>query len=372
MGKYKLFDDYLMRINLSHLEVLREMKYFGIDDDRLLVPALFYLGSERGKSRRRGVNSELTSLTRGDVAHMLELSLLLRKLRGHNYNIFECCFLAIADLDKEAKLLCMAAFSLIAQILLLIILMHYNMRDITNVTLSNDWGTIVVVVITTFFFAKLAHAQWREASDFNAVFWKAGFPKRYIDKVEKRTRKALLWINIFINGVLGAVVVLFNIFFLLISKNVNEAILNSLSLFFILEMDDTLKPDWDELEFDCRIAMNVWRYMTGGGDVDVQVDIISSTASEEDYLCLLQSDDRVNFKATEDNDQLVVNVYWKRSYSNYEKIQFQISGANGTDFFDCIKEFRCVERDVQLLSFINWLLNQAESNVSFNDFLLDR
>eukprot|EP00985_Skeletonema_marinoi_P031703 scaffold37771_cov169-Skeletonema_marinoi.AAC.13 len=307
------------------------------------------------------------NFTRRSVGRMLELALLLRTLRGHNYNIFEYCFLASRYLDVEAKLLFMAAFSLIAQILLLIILMYYNMRDITNVTLSKDWGTIVVVVITTVFFAKLAYAQWKHSYDFNALFWywKAGYPRsrRFINKQVRK--KALLVINFFVNGVLGAAVVLFNIFFLLISEDVNDAIVNSLSLFFILEMDDTLTPDWDEMQFDNRIALTVFRYHAGDGGGDVQVEMTpgleslednsSASASEGDFSFLLESDEKVYFVAADHaiDDILVVGMYWAGSHDKI--VEFGISGKNGCDFFDNIKQFSCVKRTASFVSHVSWV-----------------
>jgi len=236
------------------------MKYLDDDDDRLLVPVLFYLANDErtrlqwmheidykdpeqyykfqqlaisppfNGERFKYLPQSSTNLTQRNATRMIELALLLKKIRGHNYNIYECCFLAIGGLDRIKGLLFMAAFSMIAQILLLVILMYFNLSNITNgdASWSKDWCTIVVVIITTFFFAKLVHVQWRGASDFKTVFSKAGFPSRI--------KLPLLWINILVNGALGAAVVVFNIFFLLISaEDVNEAVLNSLALFFILD-----------------------------------------------------------------------------------------------------------------------------------------
>jgi hypothetical protein len=376
MSKYTFFNDYLMSKNAEHFRVVKEMKYLDDDDDKLLVPALFYLGSKRGERTRIHRMEALSSFT----------------------SDFE-----VSNFDIDAELLCAAAFSLIAQILLLFILMFYNMSAVTSViSWSKDGFTITIVIITTVFFAKLVYIQWRDAYNFNAIFWKVGFPKT---SESMRLRKALLIFNLLVNGGLGIVIVLFNIFFLLISKSVNEAILNSLALFFILEIDDTLKPDWDERYFDNRIAVNASRYITQeeggdvqvdiksssfpvedcyltllqsvtenndqedsrageGGDVhidiespstsqgdsgddggDIQVDIISSSAPEDDCMPLLESDDKfVFFDTTEEDGQLVVTIMlWRKSDHNIEKFEFYISGANGRDFFDNVTEFYCVQ-----------------------------
>jgi hypothetical protein len=329
----------------NHFEVLKEIKNLGNDDDRLLVPALFYLGSERGQRMRRENDA---SLTPGNIWRMIGLNISHRKLRGHSYNVYECCFLAIgvregADHGQEADELlfmavCMTVFSLIAQSLLAIILLYYNWSDITNkASWSKEGGTILVMLVTTAFFPKLVYEHWTNASNFNDVFENK--------KVSSRFMSPMLFINLFVNVLLGMFIVTFNIFFLLISEHVNEAILNSLAVFFILEIDDTVSTEVYYKDFDARIAENLLDYIKGdGGGVDVHVDmVLPSAASEEDcYLHLLESDDKVYLEVTDDNDQLLVTVYWRRSQFRYVTVQFRITGANGRDFFRSIKEFDCL------------------------------
>ncbi|KAK1733937.1 hypothetical protein QTG54_015464 [Skeletonema marinoi] len=371
MVRYTLFHDYITNGNATHFEVLREMQNLGVDDDRLLVPALFHLGI--------GMEEEdnYASLDRAGAVRMLELTNLLRRLRGHKYNVYECCFLAIGDLDKEVNLLCGAGFCMIAQILLLFILMYINMSDITNLTSwRKDGFTITVVFITTVFFIKLVLKQWSDACDFNAVFWKAGSG---VNNVKRGLRKLLLGINVLINGALGIVVALFNIFFLLISENVNAAVINSLALFFILEMDDTLKPDWDQMYFDNSIALNVFRYIVAGkGSGDVQVETEADKVRAR-YLDLIQSDYKVHFKVQnprragtlkklvrfclrskkmlwwscgeeERGQDFELMMFWMR---NRLSVRFCISGKNGLDLIDVIKEFHCIKSE-ELPRSIDW------------------
>jgi len=376
MGRYTFFNNYLLNSVLpTDLQVWREMKHLVDDDDKLLLPVLFYLGDREGRLTGRHTDF---SLARDRVLRLIELTPLLRKLQKNTYNIYEYCFLAIGDPARETNLLVGTAFCLIAQILLLAILLDYNKSDITNrESWSTDCYTIIVVVITTLFFIKLVYAHGREASDFNTVFLKAGFsstaPNTIVNKVkkqlystllaiigrglsmlfvpfiilflliskvstrvhecyrgkkivlEKELRKALLAINILVNWGLGIVIVLFNIFFLLNSNDVNEAILNSIALFFILEIDEELRPDWDEVHFDRRVGENLFRCDDGHYD-GVQVDIKSSI-SPQDCLHLLETDDINNeflYEAKEEEDQLVINVY---ASEDCIRIKFCISGA---------------------------------------------
>lgn len=381
MGRYTLFDDFLIYGTASHFEVLEAMKNFNIvdgDDDRLLVPALFDLGTDRWQKAKDErleklrsqdpIEYELrtkifpkNSLTqRRDIVRMFELTLLLRKLQGHNYNIYACSFLAISEFDEDCCLVFMASCSLIAQILLISILMYYNIRDIKNgdAKWSADWGTILVVIVTTAFFFKLVYKQWGNASDFNTVFWKAGFLSDIMNSAKMQIKraqlkKALLVINNFVNGVLGIVIVLFNIFFLLISKSVNEAILNSLALYFILEIDDMMKPDWDEAFFDKRIALNTYQHIFErkvGDDVKgIRIDILPLNA-QDDLLDLLKSDDKVCVEATKNGDRLSLTLYWRRSQGRYDKVEFNIKGDNVRAFFEDIEQFYCVQRDAAFVT----------------------
>lgn len=96
-------------------------------------------------------------------------------------------------------------------------------------------------------------------------------------------------------------------------------------------------------------------------------------ASEEDYLRLLKSDDKVNFKATDCNDQLVVDVYWTWD-STTRSVQFLIRGKKGRDFFNNIKEFRCVKKAVQVEAFRNCGLGgipQPASTIDSSDLTED-
>jgi len=108
-------------------------------------------------------------------------------------------------------------------------------------------------------------------------------------------------------------------------------------------MDDMLRPQWDDVKIDTRIACNLNRYIAGDDGEDIQVKIISSSLSKDDYFYLLQSDDKIHFKATDDDGKLVVTMYCSSPFkTSCERIQFCISGENGRDrdLFDNIKKFQ--------------------------------
>eukprot|EP00985_Skeletonema_marinoi_P014423 scaffold7309_cov153-Skeletonema_marinoi.AAC.1 len=135
----------------------------------------------------------------------------------------------------------------------------------------------------------------------------------------------LILANIFVNGGLGVVMVVFNFFFLIISKDVNEAIVNSLAPFLILEMDDVLKPKWGDADFDDRFAQSSFRCIDGGG---VEVEIISSEGIADAIVnysnLLFHSDDRAHVILTEDVDKLLVTVYWDERKNSYSFVDSHI------------------------------------------------
>ena len=93
MGRYKLFYDFLWmtdRFCTNYVDVLTEAKYLGLDDDKLLVPTLFYLGSTHRQLGLDGVS--LREVPQGDATddpisqarnaiQMIELTLSMKKLK---------------------------------------------------------------------------------------------------------------------------------------------------------------------------------------------------------------------------------------------------------------------------------------------------
>ena len=104
-----------------------------------------------------------------------------------------------------------------------------------------------------------------------------------------------------------------------------------LALYFIIELDDTLKPDWDEIRIDDEIGINIHDYiMTGNEDICVEV-----VSGDFDVELLIQSNDKVYIQ----REQNMVNIYWRRDASYYEQITFKVSGSCSAAFLSDIDQF---------------------------------
>lgn len=328
MGRYTFFDDFLKTDIMNHVEVLKEMMKLGVEDDRLLVPVLINLAKQNQILPKQPILPFYHNHQnlKKNIVRMVEVHRLMQNLRGHNFNIYECCFLDIEKLSLKITSL----FSMVTQLMIFLVLVNFNFDHVANV--RTEWTdnslVFIITIATTIFFGKLAYQQFKGASDFNDVFEKVG--------CRSNEHKVALYANIFINGFIGCCVTFFNFFFLIVSSDPNEAILNSLALYFIIELDDTLKPDWDEIRIDDEIGINIHDYIMAGNE-DICVELVSEFF---DIELLIQSDDKVYIQREQDT----VNVYWRRDACNYEQITFKVSGSCSAAFLSDIDHFYCTTK----------------------------
>tara|TARA_B100000405_G_scaffold217535_1_gene153992 strand:- start:16 stop:1017 length:1002 start_codon:yes stop_codon:yes gene_type:complete len=327
MGRYTFFDDFFKTDIMNHVEVLKEMMKLGGEDDRLLVPVLVNLAKQNHILPKLPIIPFYDNHQnfQKNIVRMVEVHRLMQNLRGHNFNIYECCFLDI----ERASLKITSLFSMITQIMIFLVLVNYNFY---HIAVRSEWTddslVFMITIATTFFFGKLAFQQYKGAMDFNNVFEKVG--------CGSKQHKIALRVNIFINGFIGFCVTFFNFFFLIVSSDPNEAILNSLALYFIIELDDTLKPDWDEIRVDDEIGINIHDYIMAGNE-DVCVEVISGYF---DVQSLIQSEDKVYIQRQAD----MINVFWRRDSSYYERITFKVSGSCSSAFLSDIDQFYCMTK----------------------------
>lgn len=328
MGRYTFFDDFLKTDIMNHVEILKEMMKLGVEDDRLLVPVLMNLAKQNQISPKMPILPFYKNHHNfpKNIVRMVEVHRLMQNLRGHGFNVYECCYLDI----ERFSLRITSLFSMITQLVIFLVLVNYNFDHIANVRSewTDDALVFVITIATTIFFGKLAYQQYKGAIDFNNVFDKVGCAS-----VE---HKVALYVNIFINGLMGFAVTFFNFFFLIVSSDPNEAILNSLALYFIIELDDTLKPDWDEIRIDDEIGINIHDYIMAGNE-DICVEVVSGYFDDE---LLIQSDDKVYIQ----REKNTINVFWRRDACNYEQVTFRVSGSSSAAFLSDVDQFYCMTK----------------------------
>ena len=223
----------------------------------------------------------------------------LLRLSGHSYNIFEFAFLNANELkDPDGRLeavgyLVTSLFTCLLQFLVFSCLCFYNIgpdydafrEKYGQITAYRDDSAFIVVIAfgTTLLFCKRAYMQFSGAREFNEVFTKlqmregAGAHK----VVGRRTmlcKKACLWVNTAVNCGLAVLVPAFNLYYLLLSDSIDDAVLNSLALLFILELDEVVLPSWDEDRIEDELASNMLVYIGKEAKRDNEVVVVKVSA----------------------------------------------------------------------------------------------
>ena len=77
---------------------------------------------------------------------------------------------------------------------------------------------------------------------------------------------------------LAAVVPAFNLYYLLLFESINDAVLNSLALHFILELDELVLPSWDDDRIEDELASNTLVYIGKKPKRDDEVVVVKVRA----------------------------------------------------------------------------------------------
>lgn len=211
----------------------------------------------------------------------------LLRLRGHSYNIFEFAFLNTRMLNDDAGrmeaigYLVTSVFTAILQFAVFGILCYYSIGpDYESFMgrygemLADREGKQAIIVIaigTTLLFCKRAYMQFSEAQEFNQVFTRLQMQpspemlrQGYLKFIGPKTiwcKRGCLWINTAVNCFLAGLVPVFNLYYLLLSESIDDAVLNSLALLFILELDEVVLPAWDDDRIEDELASNMLVYI---------------------------------------------------------------------------------------------------------------
>jgi hypothetical protein len=223
----------------------------------------------------------------------------LQRLRGHSFNIFEFAFLGVKPLqDKDGRTraigyLVTALFTFLLQFLVFSSLCYFSIGPDYNsflerygeITAYREGAAPIVCIAfgTTILFCKRAYMQFCEASDFNQVFWKlqlregAGV-RKILDPWTIFYKKWCLRLNFAVNCVLAALIPAFNLYYLLLSDSVDDAVKDSLALLFVLELDEVVLPSWDEHRIEDELATNLLMYIGKKPKRDDEVIVIKVRA----------------------------------------------------------------------------------------------
>jgi len=150
--------------------------------------------------------------------------------------------------------------------------------------------------------------------------------------------------NFTVNIIMSCLVPLFNIYFILLSEDPNDAILNSVALFFLLELDQMVAPDWSDNRIRDELAINSHDYcMIPLKPSELQVKKVILYGNRK-------LDSKNMGDQYKDGDKLyveiaggnVVVIYQRVSVTSYRTITYEISGSRADEFFSTVCGFECL------------------------------
>ena len=330
---------------MNHCEFLKRMMRLRHDDEVLLIPLLDAMAS-RGEPLAEVVPfyGNHQSLTKNPV-NIARMYSIMRGLTTHSFNVFEA-----AQLDPEDTFLHAIALATAAlQWVIFLILLWFNAQQYEK--LSKDVVVWVVTVGTTFFFTRQCMGEWTSCSEFQNFGVAMG-----------RSECSLMRIcNEANNKLLGVLVSLFNIYFMLLSTDPNDAIMNALALYFVLTFDSMAMPNWDESRLFDELAINCHDYIMEPllpADLlsvtrEVSKQSLNSTGdswdghfSDDDKLYIQVK--RVQNEPFHEESTLTVEILVHRQVTpaHFDTVVYRCQGllAEVNNFFDCVHKFDCVEK----------------------------
>ena len=306
----------------------------------------------------------------------------LRKLDGHEYNVIEFAYLeggwrnftSIWDVVPQCtmkwwtdtnKLVWTAIVSVISQFLFNFILYFWYAITLPPVTpldpIREDYAfqlVAIIAFISTIVFANIVMKQLRDAVDFNSIDSGDYWTTLRASEFAYWFGKILLWLNFFVNVILGPPLVLFNLYFVLTSAEPVDAILNAVALGFVLEVDDLLAPSWDDDMIEDAKAKLFHESISEPfpGDVDADLLNMRFTRVEPPGEIPYKDGDKLYIRVPEIIDgarEFDITVFRSNSVfeggatptETYQTITYNISGtANYVSVFhEKVRKFYCIQ-----------------------------
>lgn len=186
----------------------------------------------------------------------------LKKLDGHVYNVIEFAYLEggwrkfkspwdlVSGWTYTNHLVWTAIIAFVSQVLFSFILFFWYLVNQTPVIYVREpyafTLVIIVALISTIVFSNIVWKQIKDCWDFNAIDSGEYWTTLKASNFAYLFGKFLLWINFVVNILLAPPLCVFNLYVVLTSDTPVSAILNAVTLAFVLEVDDLLAPSWDD------------------------------------------------------------------------------------------------------------------------------
>mmetsp|Transcript_53243 Transcript_53243/g.159399 ORF Transcript_53243/g.159399 Transcript_53243/m.159399 type:complete len:348 (-) Transcript_53243:362-1405(-) len=326
----------------NHVEFMKRTQTLNKGDDVLLIGILerlvspeparamipFY-GSVLHDERRRLQKNPL---------HIAKGYALMQDLDEHEYNIFECAYLST---ESSWQTRCAAFIALLIQFTFLGVLIVYNvLESLVIITPGEEFfrEVVAVMLVSAALFASSVRSQFMSCADFVTAMREL--------KIVDKSREMFLVMDVLVNEYLGICIFFFNIYFILVSDSPTEAVLNSVALAFIIEIDDFFKPNWNEDTIEDAIAFVLRDYITEPFDSEeLVVGREGPPILTDDRKFYIQVSDEVN---QDDSFSVMVHIASREDAKmnvtlSYDTTTYQVIGVKAPEFHSALMKFHCLD-----------------------------
>ena len=288
-----------------------------------------------------------------NALHVAKAYARMRELNEHQLNVYE-----VAYLDPESFQI-RSFFSAFIQVSFFYCICTYVLTEPSvRITPKEDGFELVLCLLflsSTLFFLEVQR-QRKNCIKFNRLMRE--FSQHSGDN--ERGRGIFLFLNRAINETLGIIIFLFNMYFILTSDDPTNAVLNSVALAFIIEIDDVFRPNWSDEAVGDALSKMLRGYIIQepeDGEIVVLRDNSNGSKPNAKPRVLLEGENYYIHLGPFDPDLEMFKVVvftpkqTDRSKSvtlSYQSTKYVVRGFRAKELHDSFRVFACLDgfRDI--------------------------
>jgi len=342
---------------MNHCEFLKQLNNFGGEDCYLIAEICNRLVDQTNGKKADAITpfygvsddtvdaSDVGHIARADFQkhksfprncyNIMMVYAALTGLDGHDYNVYE-----LAYLNYHSKSVFYVAVLIFAiQAILLSVVINDNASQYEIAINQKDNFVILIDACTTIFIFCFCYGQYSAAQTFTKAA--KGVIGNYlvadedlviqIDAPGSRGKwqpELLLMMNQIVNQYALSLAPVINFYFILLSSNAMDALLNGFSLLFIFELDDYILPLFAGVDIEDKLVINAH-------------DFIMVPPSNDDLSCKqigpdIEQDTKLYVSIL--NETKTINIYSRVSSTKYNKTSYVFEGKKAKKFLSLCDE----------------------------------
>lgn len=359
-SNHEFISDFFGTDLMNHCEFLKRLNHLGGDDCYLMAEICkrlvdqtndktadkitpFYGGDDQVNA------SDVCHTARKDFQkhksfprncfHIMLVYTALTSLSGHDYNVYELAYLNC----HSQWIFFMACLIFAIQSILFYVVVSDNMLQFGVAMKQNDSFVILIDLCTTVFIVVFCYGQYTAAQTFvkatrgvvgSSLVADDDLVIKFETTRSKLRPQLCLWMNQVVNQHMLSLAPFINFYFLLLSGNAIEALLNGFSLLFIFELDDYIIPLFAGVDIEDQLAINAH-------------DFIMVPPINDDLTCKQTGPDvpqNAKLYVSITKEKKMVNIYSRTSATEYSKTSFVFEGPQTRKFLQtCEDSLQCLQ-----------------------------